>query len=99
MITPEAWTPAIIKSQCSSINELSALRNTFYPEYKYLDIFCYQFFGIYESTAFLLHQVLSYNWLLGQAKTLKFEIKDSVQYDTLISSFHKLLEIFQKVSK
>ena len=78
------------------LNELNALRNAFYPEYKYLDIFCYQFFGISESTAFLLHQVLSHNWLLGQAKTSKFEIKDSVQYDTIISSFHKLLEIFQK---
>ena len=46
MITPEAWIPVIINSQC--LNKLSALRNTFYPEYKYvyvcLRMFCDRFF-------------------------------------------------------
>ena len=36
MITPEAWTPVIIIVNALQLNELSALRNTFYPEYKYL---------------------------------------------------------------
>ena len=39
MITPEAWTPVIINSQCYQLNELSALRNTFYPEYKYVCVY------------------------------------------------------------
>ena len=38
MITPEAWTPVIINATVNALhlNELSALRNTFYPEYKYV---------------------------------------------------------------
>ena len=35
MITPEAWTPVTIVNALQ-LNELSALRNTFYPEYKYV---------------------------------------------------------------
>ena len=38
MITPEDWTPVIINTIVNALqlNELSALRNTFYPEYKYV---------------------------------------------------------------
>ena len=38
MITPEDWTPVIINTLVNTLqlNELSALRNTFYPEYKYV---------------------------------------------------------------
>ena len=36
MITPEAWTPRwLLIVNALQLNELSVLRNTFYPEYKY----------------------------------------------------------------
>ena len=39
MITPEAWTPVIIDSQCSSIKWIERFTNTIYPEYKYLYVY------------------------------------------------------------
>ena len=36
MITSEAWTPGLLIVNALQLNELSALQNTFYPEYKYV---------------------------------------------------------------
>ena len=55
LVAPVCEVEGHIKKVALQLNELSALRNTFYPEYKYLDIYIYIFY--YSSLCYMPSQI------------------------------------------